>query len=232
MKKTSLAGSFRTPAGLCKKLAGLLFFLAAGLVFSQEALIRETAGTVEVKEPGAADWASAKPGQGISRNTTVSTGFKSSAVIEIGNSVLIVQPLTRLTVDELEEAGGNERINLNLRTGRVRADVKPPLGGKTEFVVKSPTATASVRGTMFEFNGIQLRVDEGRVHLSGGDHAGTYVGAGHQVQTDTDTGRTASVEETAREELSPPLPAGINSAPEAKPAVLVEGDMDIGFDWR
>jgi hypothetical protein len=40
------------------------------------------------------------------------------------------------------------------------------------------------------------------------------------------------VEETAREELSPPLPAGINSAPEAKLAVLLEGDMDIGFDWR
>jgi hypothetical protein len=231
-----LAGflGFRLKKGgiMGKMILCVLFLTGAGALFSQEAVIREANGTVELKEPGAADWSPARPGQGIPRNTVVSTGFKSTAVIGLGNSVLTIQPLTRLSVEELEERDSNERINLNLRTGRIRADVKPPAGGRTEFVVKSPIATASVRGTVFEFNGIQLRVEEGRVHLSGGDRSGAYVGAGHQVQTDIDTGRTGNVAETAREALLPSLPAGMNDVPEAKTAAPLDGNIDIGFDWR
>jgi ferric-dicitrate binding protein FerR (iron transport regulator) len=211
---------------------GVAFLLGAGVLFSQEAVIREAVGTVEVKAAGAADWSPAEPGQIIGRTAVLSTGFKSTAVLGLGNSTLTVQPLTRLTVEELAESGGNERVNLNLRTGRIRADVKPPAGGKTEFVVKSPTATASVRGTVFEFNGIQLQVDEGRVHISAGDRIGSYVGAGHEVQTDPDTGRTGTVAEAAKENLAPSLPAGMNSAPETKPAPLRNAKIDLGVDWR
>jgi hypothetical protein len=215
-----------------KMIAGLLFLLGAGALFSQEAVIRELNGTVEVKGPGAEAWSPAQQGQVIGRTTAISTGFKSSATLGIGNSTLIVQPLTRLTVDELQEAGGSEQVNLSLRTGRIRADVRPPAEGKTEFTVRSPTATASVRGTVFDFNGIQLRVDEGRVHLSGGDRSGTFVGAGHQVQTDIDTGRTLTVAETVKEELSPSLPVGMDSAPEVKATPQVGGSIDTGFIWQ
>jgi hypothetical protein len=206
-----------------KIILGLAVFLGAGTLFSQEAVIREIRGTVEVKEPEAADWGPAQPGQSIARTAVVSTGFKSTAVIAIGNSVLTVQPLTRLTVEELTEEGDSERVNLNLRTGRIRADVRPPAGGKTEFVVRSPTATASVRGTVFEFNGIQLRVDEGRVHLRGNDRGGVYVGAGHQVQTSIDTGRTTAVVETARAEMTPSLPAGLDRVSEPRAPASVGG---------
>jgi hypothetical protein len=161
----------------------------------------------------------------------VSTGFKSTAVIALGNSVLSVQPLTRLTVEDIRESAGNERVNINLQTGRIRADVKPPVGGKTEFTVKSPSATASVRGTSFEFDGLNLRVEEGRVHVSGGDRSGTYVGVGHSVSTDIETGRTISAVETAREELVPSLPAGVNTAPAVPAAQPVTGDIDATFHW-
>jgi hypothetical protein len=215
-----------------KTMLGLLFLLGAGMLFSQEAIIREFTGTVEVKGPGAEAWSPVRQGQAIDRSAVISTGFKSSAVIGIGNSILMVQPLTRLTVLDLQEAGGNEQVNLSLRTGRIRADVKPPAGGKTEFTVRSPTATASVRGTAFEFNGLQLRVDEGRVHLSGGDRSGTFVGAGRQVQTDIDTGRTMSVAEAAKEELTPSLPPGMESAPEVKATPQVGGVINAGFVWQ
>jgi hypothetical protein len=216
-----------------KKMTLCLFLLGIGLVFSQEAVIREINGTVEVKTADEVVWSPAHPGQNITRTTMLSTGFKSTAVVGLGNSVLTVQPLTRLTVEELEESGGDERINLNLRVGRIRADVKPPVGGNTAFTVRSPSATASVRGTVFEFNGTQLQVEEGRVHLSGTDQSGTYVGAGHQVQTDIVTGWTENVAETARAELSPPLPAGMNSgASREETAPLLRGDVDVGFDWQ
>jgi hypothetical protein len=186
---------------------------------------------VEIKAPGSAEWAPARQGETIAREAVVSTGFKSTAVIAVGNSVLFVQPLTRLTVDEIQ-AAGNERVNIGLQTGRIRADVKPPLGGKTEFTVKSPSATASVRGTSFEFDGVHLRVDEGRVHVTGGDRSGAYVGAGHSVTSNIETGRMISAAETAREELVPSLPAGINSAPETPPVTQPSiGTIDADFYW-
>jgi hypothetical protein len=225
-----------------KKISwGLVLFWAGAALFAQnaiesqaiesQAIIREISGTVEVKAPDAAAWSPASRGQTLMRDTLISTGFKSSALIAIGNSTLSVQPLTRLSLEELTQTEGSEKVGLNLRTGRVRADVKPPVGGKTEFTVRSPSATASVRGTAFEFDGIDIRVDEGRVHFTGGDRSGTYVGAGHQARTNIETGRVASAGETAKEELVPFVPAGVDSVPEVKAVSPLTGDIDAGFVW-
>jgi hypothetical protein len=214
-------------------IAGLMVLLWAGTLFAQEgAFIREINGTVEVKASGAAEWSPARRGQELQRSTLVSTGFKSSAVIVLGNSTLVVQPLTRLSLDELVRAGSAEKVDVNLRAGKIRADVKPPVGGTTEFTVRSPSATASVRGTAFEFDGIRLHVDEGRVHVSGGDQNGAYVGAGREAVVDIETGRTVGAAETAREELTPALPAGISGASETKADVPSAGDVEAGFDWQ
>lgn len=218
-------------------LTGLLILCGASVLFAQEAIIRDISGTVEVKAPNAAEWQPAVQGQSIARKAVVSTGFKSTAVLAVGNSIISVQPLTRLTVEEIQESAGEERVNLNLQTGRIRADVKPPAGGRTEFTVKSPSATASVRGTSFEFDGINLQVDEGRVHFTGGNLIGTYVGVGHIARTDIDTGHTTGAAEITREELTPAIPAGIDSVPET-PAITtsvitpVTGDINAGFDWQ
>jgi hypothetical protein len=220
-----------------KILAGLLLLWSIQALAAQEgtetrALLREIRGTVEVKEPGATDWKPGQRGQTLEQRTMISTGFKSGALIEIGNSTLNVQPLTRLSLEELAAANKNEQVNLSLRTGRIRANVKPPVGGSLEFTVKSPTATASVRGTVFEFNGVELRVAEGRVHLAGGDRSGVYVGAGHVARTDIESGHTAGAGETAREELTPPVPAGLDSAPGIKADVPAAGDIDAWFVWN
>jgi hypothetical protein len=194
-------------------------------------LLQEINGTVELKEPGAADWIPARQGQNLARTAVISTGFRSSAVIAVGNSLIAVQSLTRLTVDEILANSGNEQVNVNLQTGRIRADVKPPVGGRTEFTVRSPTATASVRGTSFEFDGVRLAVNEGRVHVTGGDMSGTYVGAGHQVRVEMDSGRTVGTAEIVQEELTPSVPAGMSSTPEIKLVPLTAGDIEFGFTW-
>jgi hypothetical protein len=221
-----------------KKMAlvtGFAFLLGGETLFAQtvepQALIREISGTVEIKEPGAAAWSPAVRGQSLNRSTIVSTGFKSGALIAIGNSTVSVQALTRLSLEELMAADGGEKVDLNLRTGRVRADVRPPAGGSTSFTVRSPTATASVRGTIFEFNGMELRVVEGRVHLSGSGGNGTYVGRGQVGRTDIETGRPVGAVETIRETLIPAMPAGITQTQEAPAALPTAGDIDAGFDW-
>jgi hypothetical protein len=219
-----------------KALLSVVLLAAAAALYGQEAarvVIRETSGTVEVKESSTGDWVPARPGQNVSRSAELSTGFRSTAVLEVGNSVVMVQALTRLTVDEILASSGDERVNINLRVGRVRADVKPPAGGRTEFTVRSPSATASVRGTVFEFDGVRLAVDEGRVHVSGGDRSGTYVGVGHEARVEPVTGRTVSGVERVKEELTPASPAGISNTLEAERlAPPAAGDMELSLNWR
>jgi hypothetical protein len=217
-----------------KKISiGLLLLLSAALLGAQTARIREIRGTVEIKTPGATAWQPAEPGQVLDKAALISTGFKSSAIISIGNSHITVRPLTRLSLEELLTVPGNEQVVLGLRAGRVRADVKPPAGGKVDFSVRSPSVTASVRGTVFDFDGLRLRVDEGRVYLAGTGAPGVYVGEGHGSAVNPETGKAAVMIETLKEELSPPLPAGIDKAPAATGPGTgpSNGELGIGFDW-
>jgi hypothetical protein len=185
-----------------KAVAGFLFLTVAALLGAQTgapgtAVIREVNGTVEVKAPGASEWKAASAGQILDRAALISTGFKSTARISIGNSDITVRPLTRLGLEELIANQESERVTLNLRAGRVRADVKPPTGGKTDFTIRATTATASVRGTVFEFDGTRLRVEEGRVHLGGASVTGAYVGKGHATTAEQETGKTAAAPSSA-----------------------------------
>ncbi|MDR3249416.1 MAG: FecR family protein [Treponema sp.] len=212
----------------------ILFFLIGSLLYAQEgvAYIREFIGTVEVKSPGTTEWRSARTGERLQNDTMVSTGFQSTAFIALGNSTLLVRPLTRLSLEEIQNARGNESVRLRLQAGRVRADVNPPPGGQTNFTVISPMVTASVRGTSFEFNGEDLAVDEGRVHVTGGDGSAVYVGAGHKVFSNPETGRTLGAMDTVKEELAPPLPmAAAESAVEPAAAMSAE-DTGFGFEWN
>jgi hypothetical protein len=187
-----------------------LVFLSLPVVSAQEdrAIVRELYGTVELQAPGSTVWVPAKAGDVLSPKTVISTGFKSMAVIGLGNSILTVRPLTRLTLEELSQSWGQEQVRLNLRTGRVRAEVTSPLGGQTRFEVISPMVTASVRGTVFEFDTLNLEVNEGTVQFTGADQSIVLVDAGGASMADPVTGRPADPVILGRAELSPALPVG------------------------
>jgi hypothetical protein len=42
---------------------------------------------------------------------------------------VVVRPLTRLSVGELAAAGAGDTVELRLRAGRIRGEVRPPGGG-------------------------------------------------------------------------------------------------------
>jgi hypothetical protein len=216
-----------------RKMLGILMFCAlASFMGAQEAVIREITGNVEVKAPGQENWTAATAGQSLPQAALISTGFKSSAILEIGNSTLTVRPLTRLSLEEILENQGNEEVRLYLRTGRIRAEVSPPTGGTVDFRIRSPTITASVRGTAFEFNGVRLNVDEGLVHVTGGDASGAYVGAGHTVQANSQTGKVATVAETMQEALVPSLPVGVEAVTEVPASLPAMGNVEGGVVWQ
>jgi hypothetical protein len=186
----------------------MALMIAAAAVFAQQAVIKNMNGTVELQAAGSTAWTPAKIGDVLQKNTRISTGFKSTAVLSLGNSTITVRSLTQLSLEELSEADGNETVSLGLQTGRVRANVNPPANGKTDFVVRAPSATASVRGTQFEFDGTNLLVSEGTVAYRGAEGRAVMVSSGGESAVDAVSGRSAEPMDILVTELTPPAPAG------------------------
>lgn len=151
-----------------KKSLGILILCIAGIsslaAAALTATITEVAGKVECKLPGK-DWVAAKTGTVLPAGSLISTGFKSTAILKTESATLTVKPVTRLSLEELVKSEGTTKTQMFLMAGRVKAEVTPRKGEQAEFKVKSPTATASVRGTGFEFDGQNLLVDHGAVQF-------------------------------------------------------------------
>ena len=187
----------------------LLAAIAAG-VFGQNGVIRELTGEVELKPSGASSFTAAKAGDVVARDTIVSTGFRSTAVITVGSSTITVRPLTRLSLAEIQSASETENVNVNLQTGRVRVDVRPPAGTRTDFTVQSTTASASVRGTSFEFDMVNLSASEGTVSFGGvSGTPAVMVQAGGASFIGTD-GSAVNPAEVSAAALLPPAPVGVD----------------------
>ena len=151
-----------------KKIVCVIVSLLIGIsIYPQEAgILKEIFGTVELKAVGGA-FIPAKNGDQVLEDTVISTWFKSNALLEVGSTLIAVRPLTRLTLTEIRLSYGSETLNVNLQAGRVRVDVKPPAGTRASMSISSPVATASVRGTSFEFDTQSLYVHEGNVSFKG-----------------------------------------------------------------
>jgi hypothetical protein len=115
------------------------------------AVFKDISGKVEVNN-GQKAWIPAKVGMAITKGTVISTGFKSKATVSLGDSVVLVKQLTRMRLDELIEKEGTISTELYLEVGGVTADIKTAEGKKNDFRLKSPVATAAVRGTVIEFS--------------------------------------------------------------------------------
>ena len=202
---------------------------------SPVAVLKRVVGTVEIRAPGKA-WTAAKAGAALTKDTAISTGFKSVAVVALGDSVLTIKPLTRLTLEEIARQEGSEQVKLYLLAGRVRAEVKPPSGGKTDFSVRSPTATASVRGTVFSFDGWNLDVSEGGVVFASPDGRQFTVPAGSYSFLDAN-GAPLDPKLLAEQLAGLPLPPGLDAdAAQTLLSLLSNygvklGDVTVTVDW-
>jgi hypothetical protein len=226
---------------VCKEAAMKAFFcgvliFSGTLLFAQngQARIINFTGSVEIKAPGRTDWVPAAAGMEIGKDSLVSTGFNSTARIGLGNSVLTVRPLTRLTVAEIAQKGSDETVALYLETGRVRAEVSPPSGGKTNFTVRSPSMTASVRGTAFEFNTRRIQVENGRVLFSSANGQAVYVDGGERSYADEAQNRPVPPFEAETASLTPIQPGlgdtGSTTGTNA-PAVSHRAAIGTAFEW-
>jgi len=195
-----------------KKIFVIALMFAALNAFAQTGVIMELSGQVELKRAGAATYVPARAGDSLAQDTVISTGFKSTALVEVGSAVIVVRPLTRLTLTEISASAGSETLNMNLQTGRVRVDVNPPAGTKASLSVSSPSATASVRGTSFSFDTRFARVGNGAVSFRGRQGYEVQASAGSSVGLGSYGTASAPVTSTSSSVFQPAKPVGSDSS--------------------
>lgn len=125
-------------------ISALAFALVSPLC-AIEAKITSLSGKVEIGS--GENWTAAKEGDVLQPGDSISTGFKSEAVLSMGKSTLHVKPLSRMTVEQLYEQDGNEVSSVYLAAGRVKASARHQENRRVGFTVKTPAMVASVRGT-------------------------------------------------------------------------------------
>ena len=194
-----------------KTIMALFLAMASFGLYAQNGIIREISGTVELKTPGSSSFVLAKAGDMLTKDTVISTGFKSTALLEAGSSFITVRPLTRLSLTELQASAGSETISVNLQAGRVRVDVNPPAGTKTSMAVTSPIATASVRGTSFIFDTRNVEVNHGVVDFHGNRGRAMLISAGSGSKV-RDDGKAEDPLKIRSGKLRPQPPVGSDSA--------------------
>ena len=141
----------------------MLIFLFPMAVSAQQAVVKQFSGKVEVKQPGQ-DWQPVQLNMIVAQGATVSTGFSSRLTLELGQTEITIQPLTRMLLRELVKKDTTNVTALTLRVGRINAAVKAASGEKNDFTVVGPIATAAVRGTEFNFD---VNVDDQAEGISG-----------------------------------------------------------------
>ncbi len=133
-----------------KKLLISLFISITAITTANAAVMQATVlsakGKTEVQK--GTGWVPLKAGSVLNKGDVIQTGFKSELILKIKNTTVTVAPLSRITIEQLAEKGNKDDTRLFLDTGSLKSDVKKTEDRRVGFTVRSPVATASVRGTV------------------------------------------------------------------------------------
>ncbi len=121
--------------------------ITAASASNMQATVLSTKGKTEVMK--GTSWTPLKIGSIIEKGDVIQTGFKSELILKIKNTTVTVSPLSRITIEQLASKGDKDETRLFLDTGSLKSDVKKTEDRRVGFTVRSPVATASVRGTIF-----------------------------------------------------------------------------------
>lgn len=191
------------------------------------AVIKEVSGRVEYQSPGGS-WIRATAGDSLAQGASISTGFGASAVVEVGASILQVEALTRMKLEELVQARGTQTTGLYLRVGRVTAEVKRDEGLSHNFKLRSPSSTAAVRGTNFTYDGHKVIVHRGAVGLIGNALAREVLVAANESGNVNPDGTVSGGEENNRKNSETQGNAGRTEGG-SNPDGSTGGSTDIEF---
>lgn len=137
----------------------------------QNVALKYAKGSVFTQQPGG-QWIPVRKGARLGPKDKLKTGLDGSALIHIdGKARITLSPESQISVELALRDGPDRRTQILVDLGRIKADVDRLKGG-SKFELRSPTAVASVRGTILYFSvdaaanqQTDLYVDNGLVHF-------------------------------------------------------------------
>lgn len=112
--------------------------------------VLEVQGEVQAAPVGTRDWQTLTVGDAVPPNMVVRTGIRSQVKFQIGEgapyAAMVVDTVGRIVLSEAYRTADLQRIRVGVGYGRIRAGVAEE-GIETDFVVDSPVASLSKRGT-------------------------------------------------------------------------------------
>lgn len=142
-------------------LTGL--FLVLAITIYPQATVKVIQGFAQSKENTSADWKPLKVGDKLQNGSIIYTGFKSTVIVQTVNATIEIKPLTQMTLASIIASENKITTDLELKYGKVKAEVNTNKETQTLFKVRSANSTASVRGTSFTFGEDELFVNHGTV---------------------------------------------------------------------
>ena len=126
-------------------LIAALLIAGGAKMFAADATVTFVSGKVEVLRNE--KWVPLQKGDAVKKSEMISTGFQSEAKIKILDSVMYLGPVTRITIEELSSSGSKDNVNVYLKTGTARSQVKHVDNKRVDYKVHTAIAVASCRGT-------------------------------------------------------------------------------------
>ncbi len=167
---TRFTGAF---AMICAAVsAACLIFSAPACAQDVSAKIVALEGDVTVKTDDASDWKPASINQELRQGAYIMTAFESNCELEfMDKSKMKVKELSKIQVNKFTSELKKVDTEVTLYNGKVRATVHKDVDKNTNFQVKTPVSTISVRGTEKEISvhpgfGTQVHTISGVVEVS------------------------------------------------------------------
>ncbi len=139
----------------------LVPFLCGFLLAAEDsAVLKSMVGIVEYLPNGTADWQKAAEGLKLSQGDKIKTGTDGMASINFTNgSQVMLKPNSEFEIESLDVSQNSVDYKLKLNTGKLRAIVEK-MASNSSFTIKTPTAVAAVRGTIYYLNVREVTEDE------------------------------------------------------------------------
>jgi hypothetical protein len=128
-------------------------------------------GKASIRRSGAADWTDAKIGISLKAGDIVYTRAESFCVVQYaGGTTLRMNEETKILIEEISE----KKTKTSISIGHVWVNMQKLVTSKSSFELSSPTATAAIRGTIFDMNTLKdsstdVCVFEGKVLVGPGN---------------------------------------------------------------
>ena len=174
------------------------FLMAPVLVAAPSTSIRvlQVQGEAElIRESGDGAVVTLIGGEQISEEDRIYTGLESAVVLIFGeDSRVVVRELSDAKISSFRVSGDSLQTRLMLKAGDMSADLIHGTELKSDFAIRTPTATCSVRGSGIDVNVVggstRMRQRQGTAFFMPSRGTGSNTSIGDQTHTDGETTET------------------------------------------